>query len=114
MVDDWLISGQITNQRNDIAAIPQRSFWGFPMLSSSFRFPSAGHVAAENFDPAYFAEVAARRAELPTLADLRFKAKGAMIGCESFCLMADDSIALVRVGSRGGKRVIWNFGNGAQ
>lgn len=78
----------------------------------SFSFPPAGHEAAETFDPAHFAEVSVRRSELRTLNDLRFEARGAAVGCQSYCLLADDSIALVYVGPRGGKRIIWNFGAG--
>ncbi len=77
---------------------------------TSFSFPPADHAASVGFCEDHFAEVVARKAELNTFADLRFKARGAQVGCQSYCLMADDSIALVYCGPRGGKKVIWNFG----
>ena len=77
-----------------------------------FSFPAADHPAAETFDPAHFAEIVARRGELKTANELRFEARGGVVAVQSYCLMANDDIAIVRVGPRGGKRIIWNFGGG--
>lgn len=78
----------------------------------SFSFPSADHPAAETFDPAHFAEIVDRRSELRTINELRCEARDGVVAVQSYCLLANDSIALVRVGPRGGKRIIWNFGSG--
>ena len=76
----------------------------------SFSFPTADHIAAETFCPAQFAEVACRKGELRTLRELTADARDGIEAVIAYCLMANDDIALVRVGVRGGKKVLWNFG----
>lgn len=76
----------------------------------SFSFPPNGSIAAETFDPAHFAEVACRKGELRTLREITTDARDGIEAVISYCLLANDDIALVRVGIRGGKKVLWNFG----
>jgi len=77
---------------------------------NSFSFPAASHLANETFCAAHFAEVVARKGELRTLKELRFKAISGVVAVRSYCLLANDDIALVDCGPRGGKKIIWNFG----
>lgn len=78
----------------------------------SFSFPTADHPAAETFCAVHFAEVSVRKGELRTMCELKADAREGVEAVESYCLLANDDIALVRVGIRGGKRIIWNFGGG--
>lgn len=82
-----------------------------------YRFPAPTAKIAERIDRDHFAEIAARRGELSTLPEAKrawsrqIRKSGArMRRIEGFCLMADDSIALVSVGALGAHRIEWNFG----
>jgi len=76
---------------------------------ANFNFPSADHEASIGFCPDHFAEVCARKSELKTLPEMRFEARNGAVAVQGYCLLADDTIAIVRVGVRGGKRVLWKF-----
>jgi len=93
-----------TNIASNSAAFP------LEVLMNSFSFPAASHPANETFCADHFAQVVARKGELKTLKELRFEARDWIVGVQSYCLLADDSIALVYCGPRGGKKIIWNFG----
>lgn len=82
------------------------------VFMTDFRFPSADHPVSEAFCADHFAEVVSRKSELRTMCELKADAREGVEAVESFCLLANDDIALVRVGIRGGKRIIWNFGGG--
>ena len=75
----------------------------------AFTFPPANHEAAIGFCHAHFAEICARKAELKTVGEMRFAAKNGAVAVQGYCLLADDTIAIVRIGARGGKRVLWKF-----
>jgi hypothetical protein len=79
---------------------------------SDFSFPTANHPVSETFCPAHFAQVALRKGELKTLLELKTDAREGVEAVISYCLLANDDIALVRVGVRGGKKILWNFGKG--
>lgn len=78
----------------------------------SLSFPPADHPMA--IDPAQVAEVLARRAELPSLPALKMRGlrgQPAMVKrVISLCILADDTLALVSIGRRGGHAIEWRFG----
>jgi len=77
-------------------------------------FPSPSSPIAAFVDPAHVAEAATRLTELPTISELKFRGRAntdpAVKRIFSLALLADDSIALVSVGRRGGHKIEWNFG----
>lgn len=81
-------------------------------LMTNFSFPPATHSANELFCKAHFYDVVAHKSDLRTLKDVAFSARDAIVGVYSYCLMANDNIAMVYCGPRGGKRIVWDFGGG--
>lgn len=83
---------------------------------SALSFPSEGSALAARIDPAHIAACAAQRHRLPSLpeAKLRYsrqirESAGAIWRIEGVVILADDTLALVSVGIRGGHKIEWRF-----
>ena len=79
-------------------------------------FPPAGSELSERLDADYVKFCATReRSRLPTLREAKLgwprrMTDPAMRRIEGLVLLADDTLALVSVGKRGGHKVEWRFG----
>ena len=80
--------------------------------------PLSGSPVYEAMDVAHVAEALSpeNRSKLPTLRMVLAKyrkhinSESAVKSVESICIKADGSVVLVRVGPRGGHKVLWKFG----
>lgn len=89
-------------------------------MSALLSFPAASAAIASRIDPAHIAECAAQAHRLPSLAEAKLRysrqvreSGGAIRSIECVCLLADDTLALVQIGARGGHKINWRFGKAA-
>jgi hypothetical protein len=83
---------------------------------SALSFPSEGSALAARIDRGHIEACAAQAHRLPSLgeAKLRYSRQiresgGAIRRIEGIVLLANDSLALVSVGARGGHKIEWRF-----
>lgn len=82
----------------------------------AFSLPSPSFLSRREIDCVHMLECLDRWFDLPTRAEAiasaraQFEANPAIRRVLSYIMRADDSVALVEIGPRGGVRVLWSFG----